>query len=104
MSFLTPDRVDAPELLDDHAAPRADVDRSLRDLRRFNSWAGGLSVYRRLLAQLAPAHDAPLRVADLGAGTADCLDSLGRYRKLTAIAIDFNIVHLMSVRNGSRVH
>lgn len=96
-------RIDTPELLDEHDAPREDVERSLRDLRRINAWAGGLRVYRSLLARVAPDRDAPLRVADLGAGTADCLDSLHRYRKVTAIAIDFNIVHLAHVPAGSRV-
>lgn len=102
--MLTLRRIDTPELLDEHDAPRKDVERSLRDLRRFNSLAGGLRVYRTLLARVAPDRAAPLRIADLGAGTADCLDSLRDYRKLTAVAIDFNIVHLAYARNGSRAH
>src|SRR5437879_1080642 len=97
-------RIDTPELLDEHDAPREDVERSLRDLRRFNSLAGGLRVYRTLLARVAPDRSAPLRIVDLGAGTADCLDSLRAYRNLTAVAIDFNIVHLAYVRNGSRAY
>jgi ubiquinone/menaquinone biosynthesis C-methylase UbiE len=88
-------RVDEPELLDEHDAPQADVERSLRDLRRINRWLGGHSTYRALLSRAAPDRAAPLRVADLGAGSADCLESLSlHYGKLTAIAIDFNIAHL----------
>jgi hypothetical protein len=87
-------RIDEPELLDEEDAPRGDVERSLRDLRRINRWLGGTRTYRRLLARAAPRRAEPLRVVDLGAGTADCLESLGDYAKLTAIAIDFNIVHL----------
>ncbi len=97
-------RIDEPELLDEHDAPREDVERSLRDLRRINRYLGGLRVYRRLLARVAPDRGAPLRVADLGAGTADCLESLRDYPRLTAIAFDFNIVHLRYQRRGSRVH
>jgi ubiquinone/menaquinone biosynthesis C-methylase UbiE len=88
-------RIDEPELLDEHDAPRADVERSLRDLRRINRYLGGVRVYRKLLARVAPDRTAPLRVADLGAGTADCLESLRDYSQLTAIALDFNIVHLL---------
>src|ERR1700682_6315653 len=87
-------RIDEPELLDEDDAPRGDVERSLRDLRRFNRWLGGARAYRKLLARVVPGRGTPLRVVDLGAGTADCLESLGDYANLTAIAIDFNIVHL----------
>src|ERR1051326_2160003 len=47
--MFTPTRLDEPELLDEHDAPRADMERSLRDLRRFNRYGGGISIYRRLL-------------------------------------------------------
>lgn len=97
-------RIDEPELLDEHDAPRADVERSLRDLRRINRFLGGLRVYRRLLARVVPDRGAPLRIADLGAGTADCLESLRDYPRLTAIAFDFNIVHLRYQHDGPRVH
>lgn len=97
-------RIDEPELLDEHDAPRADVERSLRDLRRINRYLGGVRTYRKLLERVAPDRDAPLRVVDLGAGTADCLESLHDYRRLMAVAFDFNIVHLRYQHNGSRVH
>ena len=47
--MLTPKRIDEPELLDEPDAPRADMERSLRDLRRFNSIYGGAGAYHRLL-------------------------------------------------------
>jgi hypothetical protein len=97
-------RIDEPELLDEHDAPRADVERSLRDLRRINRFLGGLRVYRLLLARVVPDRGAPLRVADIGAGTADCLESLRDYPRLTAIAFDFNIVHLRFQRADSGPH
>ena len=38
--MFEPKRVETEELLDEHDAPRHDVDRSLRDLRRINRWLG----------------------------------------------------------------
>jgi len=90
-------RVDTPELLDEHDAPREEMERSLRDLRRFNRWAGGTSTYLRLVRRFAP--DARI-VADLGAGTADLLDALPA--DVTTIAVDLNIKHLSYQRSRSR--
>jgi hypothetical protein len=97
MTLLVPKRVDTPELLDEDDAPRADMERSLRDLRRFNRWAGGTSTYLRMVRRLAPA----ARIAiDLGAGTADLLDALPG--NVMTIAVDLNIKHLSYERNRSR--
>ncbi|MDP9361272.1 MAG: hypothetical protein M3P29_07470, partial [Acidobacteriota bacterium] len=73
MTLLVPKRVDTPELLDEHDAPRDDMERSLRDLRRINRWLGGTSTYLRLLRRFGP--NARI-VVDVGAGTADLLDAL----------------------------
>jgi len=89
-------RLDTPELLDEENVPQADMDRSLRDLRRFNSLAGGGRVYRKMVRRLlGDKRDAV--VIDLGAGTADLVDSLG----VRAIALDFNIRHLLYGRERS---
>jgi ubiquinone/menaquinone biosynthesis C-methylase UbiE len=90
-------RVVTPELLDEHDAPLADMERSLRDLRRFNRWAGGTRTYLRLVRRFAPHAKI---VADLGAGTADLLDALPA--NVTTIAVDMNIKHLMYGRDRSR--
>jgi hypothetical protein len=90
-------RVVTPELLDEHDAPREDMERSLRDLRRFNRWAGGTRTYLRLLHRFASAAKI---VLDLGAGTADLLDALPP--NLMTIAVDLNIKHLLYQRNHSR--
>jgi hypothetical protein len=90
-------RVDTPELLDEHDAPREEMERSLRDLRRLNRWAGGTWTYLRLVRRFAP--DARI-VADLGAGTADLLDALPA--NVTTIAVDLNIKHLAYKRGRSR--
>ena len=81
-------RLDTPELLDEHDAPAGDVERSLRDLQRFNKWCGGTRVYRKMVRRLAG--DRPF-VIDLGSGTADLVDSLGG----RGVAVDVNIRHLV---------
>jgi hypothetical protein len=95
---LTPPRLDEPELLDEHDAPHDDVERSLRDLRRFNRWAGGIGAYRRLLRRFGDVKS----VVDLGAGTADLLDSIPG--DVMRVGVDFKISHLMYLRNGSRAY
>lgn len=79
------------------------MERSLRDLRRFNSLAGGGNVYRKLLDLMAPDHDEPLALLDVAAGSGDALESLRRPHALR-IALDFRIEHLLYMRDGSRVH
>lgn len=103
MSLLTPKRTEAEELLDEHDAPRADMERSLRDLRRFNKWAGGTGAYRRLLKRLAPDRNERLAILDLGTGTSDLLESLGDRPNLFPVGLDFKIEHLLYLRAGSRV-
>jgi ubiquinone/menaquinone biosynthesis C-methylase UbiE len=90
-------RLDTPELLDEAHAPHDDMARSLRDLRRFNAWAGGGRVYRKLVRRLLGERREAL-VIDLGAGTADLVDSLG----MRAIAVDINLRHLLYERERSR--
>jgi len=90
-------RVVTPELLDEHDAPREEMERSLRDLRRFNRWAGGTRTYLRLVRRFAP--EAKI-VIDLGAGTADLLDALPK--DVMTIAVDLNIKHLAYERDRSR--
>jgi SAM-dependent methyltransferase len=87
-------RINEPELLDEHDAPPADVDRSLRDLRRFNRYCGGIGVYRRLLRRLGRGDGA---VLDLGTGTSDLLESLGNGFR---VGMDFKIEHLRYAKDG----
>lgn len=97
MSFLTPARLDTPELLDEHDAPGPDMERSLRDLRRINRWLGGTSIYRRLTRQFAPLRS----IMDIGAGTADLVSSTGASVR---IALDFKIDHLLYLREKTPAH
>jgi ubiquinone/menaquinone biosynthesis C-methylase UbiE len=90
---LTPRRVVQEELLDEHDAPREDMERSLRDLRRINRFLGGIGIYRRLLKRLGPAQS----VLDVGAGTADLVSSLPG--SVLRVALDFKIDHLLYLRD-----
>jgi ubiquinone/menaquinone biosynthesis C-methylase UbiE len=86
-------RVDEPELLDEDDAPRADMERSLRDLRRINKYLGGRSIYRRLLR----LHSAHSSVIDIGTGTSDLLEQIDGFR----VGVDFKIEHLRYFRDAS---
>ena len=89
-------RIDTPELLDEDDAPQADVERSLRDLRRINRWLGGGLVYRRLLRRAgAEADDV---ILDVGSGTGDLLEGT---RSRLGIAVDRKIDHLLRVQDRS---
>jgi ubiquinone/menaquinone biosynthesis C-methylase UbiE len=88
-------RLNQPELLDEHDAPAADVARSLRDLRRFNRYCGGIGVYRRLLRRLGGGR----AVLDVGTGTSDLLESLGGGFR---VGLDFKIEHLLA-GNGNGI-
>lgn len=90
-------RIETHELLDEHDVPRADLERSLRDLRRFNRYCGGVNVYRGLVRQLAPRS-----IVDVGTGTSDLLESVAHVP--LRIGLDFKLEHLLYLRDGSRVH
>ncbi|HEX9500582.1 MAG TPA: methyltransferase domain-containing protein [Thermoanaerobaculia bacterium] len=97
--MLVPKRIDAPELLDEHDAPREDMERSLRDLRRFNRFYGGNGVYRRLLRKMAK-HD-PISILDVATGTADLVEKFAG--TAMRVGVDFKIDHLLYMREGSAV-
>lgn len=92
--MLVPKRIDTPELLDEHDAPREHMERSLRDLRRFNSLYGGIRVYKRLLRRI-PGQS----LLDIATGTADNVESVPGFR----VGVDFKIDHLLYMRSGSKV-
>lgn len=102
MGILTPSRIDQEELLDEHDAPRADVDQSLLDLQRINRYLGGIPIYRRMVRQLAESSDAPAAVLDLGTGTSDLIASLRQSVKMR-IGLDFKIDHLAWGHRGDGV-
>jgi ubiquinone/menaquinone biosynthesis C-methylase UbiE len=99
--MLTPKRVDTEELLDEHDAPRDEMERSLRDLRRINRYCGGIRIYRALLRRLTNGTRDRLAIVDVGTGTSDLLDALTE--RHLRIGLDFKIDHLLYLRRGSRV-
>ena len=99
MSFFVPPRVDVPELLDEPDAPRADVERSLVDLRRFNRWLGGNRAYRQLLDRFDGGE--ALVVLDLGTGSSDLLGSVEGAR--LRVGLDLQIAHLLFDRGSAPI-
>ena len=87
--MLTPPRIESDEILDEQNAPRADMERSLRDLRRINRYLRGITVYRRMLAHFAAARS----VLDVGTGTSDDLEAVPHIP--LRIGLDFKIEHLV---------
>lgn len=94
--MFTPRRIESHELLDENDAPREDMERSLRDLRRINRYLGGTGIYRRLLKRFTPRS-----VLDIGTGTSDDLEAVPHVP--VRIGLDFKIDHLLYLRDGSRV-
>lgn len=84
-------RVDQKEHLDEHDAPRDEMERSLRDLRRFNRYFGGLRIYRKLLRA---AGSNLVSVLDIGTGTSDLLMSIHGSARVR-IGLDSKIQHLL---------
>lgn len=95
-NLFTPARVESDELLDEHDAPYADMERSLRDLRRFNRYCGGIAIYRRLLRRFDPRS-----ILDVGTGTSDLLESMPRVP--LRIGLDFKLDHLLYGRRDPRI-
>jgi SAM-dependent methyltransferase len=94
--MLTPARIACDELLDEADAPREDMERSLRDLRRFNRYCGGIGIYKRLIRRFSPRS-----ILDLGTGTSDLLESVPHVP--LRVGLDVKIDHLVYLRDGSGV-
>src|SRR6185295_9991561 len=94
--MLIPRRIESDELLDEHDAPREDMEQSLRDLRWINKYWGGTQIYRSLARGFTPQS-----ILDVGTGTSDLLEGLPAVP--LRIGLDFKIDHLLYERNGSRV-
>lgn len=90
-SLPVPARVEIEELLDEHDAPIDDVERSLRDLRRFNRFLGGKRAWK-LLTRLT-AGGSPASILEIGTGTSDLLESVAHIPK--RIGLDLKLDHLV---------
>lgn len=90
-------RTESEELLDEGGIAPEERERSLRDLRRINKYLGATTVYRAIVRDFQPRS-----ILDLGAGTADLLESVPDVP--LRVALDFTLEHLLYLREGSRVH
>lgn len=99
--MFTPTRIECDELLDEHDAPQADMERSLRDLRRFNRYCGGIAIYRRLMRRFTASRP-PHSILDAGTGTSDLLESMPEVPM--RIGVDFKIDHLLYGPRDRRIH
>ena len=93
-SWLTPPRVDEPELLDLGLGSPEDVQASLADLWRINRFLGGLDSIARPLYNRLPTHSGTITCVDIGAGSAEVSTALvrGGQRRgydIQMIAVDF---------------
>jgi ubiquinone/menaquinone biosynthesis C-methylase UbiE len=85
-------RVETEEWLDRDDISLADRERSLRDLQRFNRFAGGYRAYRLLIHRLIGAARR-FSLLDLGTGSSDLLQSMDG--KGSRIGLDFKVQHLV---------
>jgi len=104
--WLTPERIDAPELLDQPGNELRDIETSLNDLWRINRYLGGL---RALTCHLFPR----LRTAggavtclDLGAGAAQIAHVVDRWAQrercaVRVVSLDVSLQHLHIARKRS---
>jgi ubiquinone/menaquinone biosynthesis C-methylase UbiE len=90
-------RVETEEWLDRDDISLADRARSLRDLQRFNRFAGGYRAYRLLIHRLI-GRARRFSLLDLGTGSSDLLRSVEG--KGSRIGLDFKIQHLALSRGG----
>lgn len=91
-------RVETEEWLDRDDISLHDRERSLRDLQRFNRFAGGYRAYRLLIRRLI-GRARRFSLLDLGTGSSDLLRSVEGQG--SRIGLDFKIQHLVLGRQGS---
>jgi hypothetical protein len=94
--LLIPDKRVVDELLDQHDAPVAEVERSLIDLRRSNRFLLGRRAWRDLVRR-ASAGTRPRSVLEVGTGTSDLLESVPEIP--VRIGLDLKLDHLLFGRS-----
>jgi ubiquinone/menaquinone biosynthesis C-methylase UbiE len=94
--ILIPERHVVDELLDQHDAPPAEVERSLIDLRRINRFLLGRRAWRHLVRRAAGG-TSPRSVLEIGTGTSDLLESVPQIP--IRIGLDLKMDHLVFGRS-----
>ena len=106
----TPERVDREELLDLGHGSVDEVRRSLADLDRINRWLGGRAPLRRFLfPRMAAAARRPLRVLDVGTGSASVAVEIVRWARgqgidTQVVALDRSGRHLSIAQEATRAY
>jgi hypothetical protein len=106
----TPERVDREELLDLGHGSIEEVRRSLADLDRINRWLGGRAPLRRFLfPRMAAAARRPLRVLDVGTGSASGAVEIVRWARgqgidVQVVALDRSGRHLSIAQEAARAY
>lgn len=82
-------RSDKPELMDDLTLSGEELRRNLQELEVINNWLGGHNVVLSALNELAPTYkNRPLRIADIGCGGGDTLQSIARWARSKSIKVE----------------
>lgn len=103
--FLSLPQRDRAELLDLHRGSRAEVLRSLRDIRRINTYLGGTTLsVNAIFALLQQAEKREASVLDIGTGIGDIplqlqKQSARRGLKLQTFGLDINARHIEIARD-----
>ncbi|MCJ8165449.1 methyltransferase domain-containing protein [Pontibacter sp. E15-1] len=81
-------RSNQPELMDDLTLSGEELRQNLKELEVINNWLGGHRVVLDALDKLAKNHTSPLRIADIGCGGGDTLQSIARWARRKHIAVE----------------
>lgn len=102
-TWLLPERIDQPELLDLGIGSPEEVRRSLEDLKRINRYLGGITGITDYLYPRLERHSQPATVVDIGAGAGQISATIARWAQqkglaVNLIALDLSARHLAIAR------
>lgn len=107
--LLIPQRSDQPELLDQGAGSSADVEANLTEMWRLNRAFGGVSALTRHLFTILKRTEQPLRLVDVGTGSAEMAIYIARWasqnqRDVNMTALDISGRNLAVARKNTAVN
>lgn len=96
-TWLTPVRVESPELLDQGAGTPTDVAANLAEMWRLNRYSGGFQALTTHLYPRIVNRKSPVSILDLGTGSAQTLVAIARWARARHLSI-----HCMGVDWAAR--
>jgi hypothetical protein len=98
-SFLVPQRMDAPELLDMGHGTLEDVQANFADLWRINRYLGGVNAITQHLYPRLQQDQEPITLVDIGSGSADIAAKIKHWAdqhaiRLKLLGLDLSARHL----------